>query len=149
MGIRRMVDTNKGNVSFRRLLEEVARNASLLTRAWFCSDVPVIVADTFHRGFTDLAGPGATLNPAVPRRDRDDLVAAAAAVKTFVDEHLAHTSLSPTTPPPDMTTIDAAVDLLADLLRKYLRLIDRADRDPVTPIIQIPWTRVFNQPWSS
>jgi hypothetical protein len=72
---------------------------------------------------------------------------AAANVKAYVDEHIAHSDKRPRTPLPTFAELDAALDLIGELMSKYCLLLTAAGLPDVVPTIQNDWEAVFRQPW--
>ncbi len=131
LGIQRMVDGDRRTGSFKRLLQKMAEEPMALTNEWFLGD-----ATEERRRELDLAFKTEAdtlkfghLNPAVPRADLAALTAMSAGIKCYVDQHITHAQLDPHSAMPTPSDIDAALDLLAQLLDKYTFLLrpPRAD----------------------
>jgi hypothetical protein len=84
-------------ISLARLLMQMRRGARVLSRVYFLSrygtDTNMIALGEQTWADTFAGDAGEHLDPAIPNADLDTLVTAAAAVKDFVDDHLAHRSL--------------------------------------------------------
>jgi hypothetical protein len=149
MGVRRLIDQRRGHRSLWRLVDEMARNPTVLSRRrWVAHyqrpDDPYFV-ERGGREFDDLAGVGADHVPAaVLTALKDELVNAAAVVKTYVDEHIAHTSSAPTSG----LTFAQLKEAVHDISRAYQRLglVLNATHYEYEPVIQPPWEDVFSQP---
>jgi hypothetical protein len=97
VALRRQVDTRRDVISLARLLMQMQRGARVLSRGYFLSrygtDTNMIALGEETWADTFAGDAGEHLDPAIPNADLDTLVTAAAAVKDFVDDHLAHRSL--------------------------------------------------------
>jgi hypothetical protein len=153
LALRRQVDTRRDVISLARLMMQMRRGARVLSRGYFLSRYgtdPNMVAlgeETWADTFAGDAGEH--LDPAIPSADLDTLVTAAAAVKDFVDDHLAHRSLD-AQPAQTTVTLDdlhSAIDVVGLIYRKYFGLMTGAMMLRVTPVIQGDWQAVFRQPW--
>jgi hypothetical protein len=125
LGIRRMVDGDRRTGSLKRLLQKMAEEPRALAGEWFLGDATgerrrdlelafMAEADTLKFGH---------LNPAVPRADLAALTEKTAGIKCYVDQHITHAQLDPHSAMPTPSDIDAALDLLAQLLDKYTLLL--------------------------
>lgn len=128
VGIRRMLDGDRRTGSLKRLLQKMAHEPRLLQRDWFGENPAGCGASNRDDSFTALADPYYFnhLNPAVPRADLHVLEATCHGIKRFVDQHVTHTQLDSAAATPTPAEIDAALDLLLELLSKYSRLLHRS-----------------------
>jgi hypothetical protein len=121
MMIRAMQDGDRRSYSLPNLLERVRENASEIE----CS-VP------------EMRAPGSTtVDPAAVQADLDALEAAAAEVRFIVNKALAHSDRSKFEIDwiPDPVAVDAAVQLLGDLMLKYLLILRGVKAElPTAPI---------------
>lgn len=153
--IRRLADTADNSASLGRLLDEVATNASLLTRAWYLDQWRLRVSDDdswelFHRAnasewFDRFAGAGVPHLPTeTAAHDAGRLEATVAPVKLFVDKRLAHHN-----PKYDPTLsydqISTAIDTIGDLFNKYVRFVRQVDPLPLTDLTA--WGEAFTVAW--
>jgi hypothetical protein len=139
LGIRRMVDGDRRTGSFKRLLQKMAEEPKGLAAEWFLGD-----ATGERRRELDLAFKAEAdtldfghLNPAVPRADLAALTEKTAGIKCYVDQHITHAQLDPHSTMPTPADIDAALDLLAQLLYKYEFLL-RPPRDGSVAMAAVP-----------
>jgi hypothetical protein len=153
MGVRRQADTHRDAASLGKLLQEVGDDASRITQdfwvdLWHTTDP----ADLEHarRVFAEAYGGtvATSLDPSIPAVDLDGLRAAAATVKDWVDQHVAHADASPAPTSETLTLSDIhqAVDVIGDLFKKYYLLFTAAEVE-VVPIIDPKWKLVFRVPW--
>lgn len=152
--VRRLVDLRRGTISLRRLLEDIAARPVGVTRAWFVDNYDPQLSEVLpgqgrsaaDRDFDELAGaPEAHASADVVKADLNSLREAAAAIKRYTDEHLAHHSAQPTTPVPTYADLDAAIDTIAQVADRYARLlmVGRV-MEPIVPeameaVFQVPW----------
>jgi hypothetical protein len=99
LAVRRQADTHKDVASLGKLIEEIRDDPSRITHEfwiglWDDSD-PWMLREA-ERGWTDrFAGSVCRhLDLAIPSADFDALTAAAATVKAYVDQHVAHADSS-------------------------------------------------------
>ena len=94
----------------------------------------------------DYRGADGCLDPQRIQRDIDDLRTAAEAVRVYVNQHLAHLDRHARMAVPTLAQLDAAIDLLGDVLHRYVLLTSGVDLE-ITPRLIFNWTEVFDQPW--
>ena len=150
LGIRKLNDNDPRSASFFNLMEKMARSPEKLTREWFSSGVLSGLAPGMDDAFTKVADPTCLghLDPAVVRADQSRLAKVAGDISHYVNQHVAHVQSKPNAAIPTYGDLHAAVDVMCELLRKYIHLLKRADRIECEPIFQMPWDRVFEQAWS-
>lgn len=131
MTIRAMRDGDKRSYSLRNLLERVKENAGHI-------ECPV----------PEMRSPGSTtIDPGAVQADLDALEATAAKVKVFVNKVLAHSDKSKYEVDwiPDPVAVDAAVQLLGDLMRKYALILEGVTGElPTAPVYD--WIDIFGGP---
>jgi hypothetical protein len=153
IAVRRQADTHRDAASLGKLIEEMRDDATRVTRSfwiglWRSPDDP-IDRRVAERAWADTYG-GATgthLDPAIPTADLAALTAAAANVKDYVDQHLAHADSVPTTVTLTLSDVHDAIDVIGELFRKYYTLLTAASYVDLVPIIQHDWLAAFRQPW--
>jgi hypothetical protein len=119
MRVRRLVDKDNRTISLRRLLEQLREYPDLL--AGRVTEV-------------ELAADGAELDRATAR------------VKDYVDQFIAHHDRSPIAGIPIHHELNAAIDLLVRLLRKYYGVLAGSDVDVVVHYLEDPLT-IFRFAW--
>lgn len=149
VGIRRQRDTNPDSVSMARLLQDLQANATTVTRAWFASTYtrnplgPV----AGHRDFDTFApNGGPTLDPAIVQRDFDTLQNLAKPLKKYVDKQIAHHDAKGRGVTATYGELDAALDELRRLLKRYFLLLRQGALSPDV-VNQMPRTDIFLTPW--
>ncbi len=90
---------------------------------------------------------GNHLDPSIPQGDLARLAEIAETVKSYVDQHVAHSDQKPGETMPTFNDIDAAIDVIGDLFTKYVLLLTAAGYAQLTPVIQHNWKAIFREPW--
>jgi len=148
--VRRLVDTHwKKPLSFVGLMDEIADHPEVLTRERFVQRYPknirLHVAD---RDFDNYSRPGAAhVTPSIIRNHRRRLMKAQRRLHDFVDKHVAHKDRRPLRRLPTFEELDACVDLLEELLREYIGMIEARALTQVLPVWQYDWKAPFRVPW--
>lgn len=148
--LRRLVDAHRDCISFRRLLVNLKLNPGVLTRSRFKAmfvdrDYTEHDADEL---FDQLVGPGKEY-PETPDLDAelDLLTRKTKKLVDFVDRRVAHRDRGNIQETPTIDDLNAAIDHLEDLLRKYWNLFRGFDTPQLLPIWQYDWRSVFTSPW--
>jgi hypothetical protein len=151
IAIRRQADITRGTCSLARLITELKSNATRLTRNYFVGlwgeqdEWRLREAD---RAFDELAdGEHDHLVARVPLADLARLASESAAMKTFVDEHVAHDAVEPTAEPPTFDDMNAAIDVIGEMFKKYSNVLTAGSWVYLEPTIQEDWTAIFRVPW--
>lgn len=154
VAVRRQADIHKDVASLGKLIQEIRDDRSRLTREWWIglwdSTDPWERQRAAHGWDTEYAGAvGVHLDPAIPTRDLDTLIAAAARVKAHVDEHLAHADASAVSATITVTLKDVhdPVGVIGELFQRYYTLLTAASMVVLVPAIQHDWMAVFREPW--
>jgi hypothetical protein len=153
VAVRRQADTHRDVASLGKLIEEIQDEPTRITRDFWIGlweePNPLdqhLAEQTWSQQYA--GGTGTHIDPSIPAADFDALTAAAASVKDYVDEHLAHAEAVPTTVTLTLQDIHDAIDVSGDLFRRYYLLFTAIDiLLPVAPAIQHNWKAVFTQPW--
>jgi hypothetical protein len=151
IAIRRQADVTRGTCSLARLISEVRSNATRLTREYFVGlwgEQQEVRLREAHKAFDELAG-GAHehLVARVPTGDLERLARDSAAMKTYVDEHVAHDAAEPTAELPTFADMDAAVDALGHMFKKYSNVLTAGSWVVLEPAVQEDWKAIFRVPW--
>lgn len=150
--IRRLVDRRRRSVSLVRLLDEIRQHPDVTSRArhvalW--NGDPHFEReghDNYDR-FADASGE--RIDRLMVQADIDELNGAAAAVERYVDENIAHRALAPKAAVPTFAELNAAIDAIGEIVRKYASLLRAVMLAELTPVIQYDWKAPFRQPWLS
>jgi hypothetical protein len=148
--VRRQAEVSDRVVSLGTLLTEIAGDPQRLTRQRFVGAYDWGMQWMGDEAFDErFAGPGA--DDIDPGRVADDLVRlneAAMRIKGYVDQHVAHYDRSRRLDEiPTFDNLDTAIDVLGDLLRRYILLLEQADRAMIAPVPQYDWLGPFRVPW--
>ncbi|GAB3523684.1 hypothetical protein [Arthrobacter monumenti] len=127
LGIRRMIDGDRRAGSFKRLLHKMTEATPRLARSWFLENVPAKRAVEADAVFTRLADPWKSghLDSTVTREDLRALETACTGIKRYVDQHVTHAQLDSDAGLPTAVEVDAALNMLSELLEKYSLLLNR------------------------
>jgi hypothetical protein len=161
VAIRRQAETRSSVRTLGRLVHEVAGDSQRLSRAfwvgmWNDDPGPTIPGFSQPLGIMEanrqfdkyFAGStGDHLDPTIPRDDLDSLTTAAASIKSYVDQHIAHSDAKPRPGLPTFDDLNAAIDTIGDLFRKYAGLLTASSYTELVPVHQDDWLAVFRQPW--
>jgi len=156
IAVRRQADLDARVASLARLMQQISEEPERLTRDWWLQQWGPEDDDhlSFARGrwATDFGGEiGTHLDPVTAKADLSRLSAAASSVRTYVNRHVAHSEdLDPdNAPPPAEITLgelDAAIDVIGDLFRRYLDLLVCVDMD-LHVYMSPGWLEPFRQAW--
>ena len=130
VSVRAMVDPNPASDSLLTLLTDIAAHPGDLET----TDPEMQLAGTD------------TIDPAKVLADIDRLKTAAATTKRYVNKRIAHIDRNGTPAVPAAPEIDAAVELIGELLQKYTLLLTGADLR-LGILVAFDWTSVFTVPW--
>jgi hypothetical protein len=158
VAVRRQAETDAQVCTLGRLLVEITGDSQRLTRAFWVGmwdpgpqpsglSQPLGVMEA-NRQFDEYfaCSTGEHLDPEIPRDDLTSLTAAAASVKTYVDQHVAHSDARPQPGMPTFDDLNSAIDMIGHLFRRYASLLTAASYTLV-PVHQDDWLAVFRQPW--
>lgn len=149
VGIARQVDENKHVISFMRLLKDIERNTSVITKTWFADQYAVnLHREIGERDFMINFGSGQVLDPAIVRQDIMDLSTITTGIEKYRHTRIAHktkdhnlrTSLT-------FQELDDAVDHLAKLITKYQLLLNQTGMPNLMPVVQYDWEAILRIPW--
>jgi hypothetical protein len=155
VAVRRQADTHRDVASLGKLITELADDTDRITREFWIA----LWRDPDHRWSERTAqraweeqfagSVGEHLDPTIPRGDLDALRTAAASVKAYVDEHVAHAEAKSLPPEVTLTLkqVHDAVDVIGDLFKRYYNLLTASSYLDLVPVIQDDWLAVFRVPW--
>ena len=92
-----------------------------------------------------LAGAN-TIDPAAVQADVERLKQAAASTKRYSNKYITHLDRRPNAPVPGVEEIEAAIDLVGEMLKKYMLLITGKDLE-LEPKVLFDWTGSLTVPW--
>jgi HEPN superfamily AbiU2-like protein len=156
VGIRRLTDDRRDVVSFWRLLLDLEKHATILTREWYVNEslrrAPAndLAWWRVHANAEfDLFGPNDALHasPALIRQDRDKLDTIARLARDFVNAKIAHRSVKDFDEAVTLTDLSDTLDHLGELLKRYHLLLEQAGLLTAEPEIPTDWEWVFRTAW--
>jgi hypothetical protein len=154
--VRRQADTRRDVNSLMRLLMDVRKSATAVTRDWWIDTLwrPSHEMERFEaeRQWREYFGGRAAdhLDQSILKADIADLTSAAAKVKDYVDDHVAHTSAASADPKVTLQLADVheAMKTVDRLFRRYHGLFTCSTFITTTPVEQDDFYAVFRVPWA-
>jgi hypothetical protein len=150
---RRQADIHPDAASLGKLIEQIRDDASRITREFWLG-LWDNLSDPIDRQFAEQAwdkqyagNVGAHLDPAIPTADLETLTKGAAKVKRYVDQHVAHADASPVGVTLTFAEVDAAIDGIGELFKKYSNLLTAGSYIELEAAIQHDWKAAFEVPW--
>lgn len=148
--VRRLLDRRDGTYSIRVLIEDIADNAPVLTRARFRqlysnTVIPVAAVDGYFDKL-NLRG-GDVLWARSAQLDLEALERVSQRVRDAADKRFAHYDR---TPPKELPTWGEVADCVNELERvvtRYRALIQGAPLEFEPPVLPAGWMDVFSWPW--
>lgn len=152
VAIRRQVDGDSRSISFRNLLRMLRMHPEVLSRTRYKhhfvdanSPLPEAYRD---RDYDRLVGEGRDiLNPTDLEKEIADLQMVTDGLRQYVNKRIAHYDEEHFKRVPRFNDIDAAVEFLDRLLKRYLLLFRAVHIDTALPTWQYDWTEIFRHPW--
>lgn len=147
--VRRQAEQSSRVVSLRRLLDEIAAEPERLTRQRFVGAWPPEDQARGHETFTNrFAGDvGDQLDPQIVAGDIERVETEAKSVVDHVDQYVAHTDEKPVAELATFEELNAAIDALGELFRKYALLLTGSSYATLVPVPQHNWQAIFEHPW--
>jgi hypothetical protein len=150
MAVRRQADKSADAVSLARLLTNLADNPEAMTRERFLS----LWGEDEHwrrranEQYDRYAGEGAdTISAERYRADLERFEEAARPIKDHVDRLVAHNDQRELTRPTTWEELNAAIDLLEEMLNKYMVLLTATGVPSADPVHQRDWKAAFRVAW--
>lgn len=154
LSIRRQLDVRGDTVSLRRLLADIARHPRVASRErhvsiWIDNGVNQVLKEEAHRNFDRFSGDRGRdwIDATLVRADVEKLRAVGAVAERYANEVLAHTALRQTHSVPTYADLNAAIDQIGALVKKYASLLTATVLTQLEPVIQEDWMAPFRQPW--
>jgi hypothetical protein len=149
VGIARQVDENRQVISFMRLLKDIERNATIITKKCFADQhEPNLPRQIGEAHFAESFGSGVALDPAIVKQDVADLASITAGIEKYRHTRIAHKAKDPSARTSlTFKDLDDAVDHLAKLITKYQLLLNQAGMPNLMPAIQYDWEAILRTPW--
>jgi hypothetical protein len=150
LAIRRQLDLRSDSISLRRLLTEMAKRPELLSRDHYLSffEADDHWQDYGNSGFNRLAGNGEDYVPvSVIEADLQRLQEVSQLVKRYADKMVAHADEKGLSTLPTLGEMNAAIDVIGELMNKYRTLLTAEAFATLVPVIQEDWKAPFRKPW--
>jgi hypothetical protein len=153
LGVRRLIDRDRRSISLLLLLEDIAKKPEILSRKRYAAlfEDSGLSDDTayINRCFDSLVGEG---KDCPDRRDIEHnmqkLLIIAKILIRYVNKMVAHIDKGTIRKLPTINDLDASIDCLADITKKYYAIL-HAGGVELLPVAQTPWKRIFEIPWIS
>jgi hypothetical protein len=149
VAVRRQADTHRDAASLGKLIKEIRDDPGKITRGLW--DEPPFGFEHViaQNGWAEQYGGevGDHLDPAIPTADFETLRTAAANVKAYVDEHVAHADPAAASVTLTLGQVHGAVEVIGDLFKRYYNLLTAGSYVELVPAIQHDWKAVFRVPW--
>ncbi|MDE0482396.1 MAG: hypothetical protein OXI67_07470 [Candidatus Poribacteria bacterium] len=133
------------------MLKEIIETPHLLSRERFVSLFPACIRDEANPIFDEEFPGGCAdhVDPIMVQHDLDDLKRHGARLEEFADRRVAHHDRRAPKIIPTYNELDAAIDYLKKLTRKYVLLFEARDLGDnlVARFIEDYWEEIFSQPW--
>jgi hypothetical protein len=148
--VRRQLDRTRGTVSLARLLDEVAHYPGVMTRQRHL-DVwtdPEFV-ELAHANFDLFSGARERdgIDVALVRADLARLEQLGGVVQGYVNDAITHTADQTVHAVPTFDQLNAAIDAIGDLVKKYASFLKAVTLWQFEPIIQEDWRAPFRRAW--
>lgn len=157
IAVRRQTDTDRRAVSLARLLTSMAANSTVMTRSRFAvmfadeTDNEIrreIAAHHANEQYDKFAGAGNnTIPQKVYQQDLHQFLKTAQPIKHYVDRLVAHNDQRELQTVPTYKDLNAAIDLLAESLNKYMVLLKATGVPDADPVHQADWRAAFRVAW--
>ena len=150
MAIRRQLKADKQSVSLARLLKDIAASPTIVTREWFFSlySDSVVPEAAIEKDFHSFAPVGAAhIDGQAVQADLVSLRSVGSVIESFADRLIAHDDARGVDTMPTYADLDAAIDLVYALTRKYYLMLHAGNIIDRTPTIGHNWQAVFDYPW--
>jgi hypothetical protein len=152
MAVRRQASApDRDSVSLTRLLDEIEKHPSIMSRQRFVAMYPEGLPRERLAGpdYNRLAGSsGNQVSPEIVRRDRNRLDLAVKRVNMLANKRVAHLDYrKPIDPLPTYVDLDKAIDTLGGVFNKYSVLLTGTAFLMMEPTIVVDWTAIFQVPW--
>jgi hypothetical protein len=146
MAVRRQLDLDTRSISLARLLTEIAAHPHILSRARFVALYRPEMRDVAQWEFDRHLGAGAGhVDPKDVQRDLDELRNRTEDVERYGTKRVAHLDATGPKDVPTMGELEATLDLLGWLLKKYMMLIKALSYHE--PEWTYDWKAIFREPW--
>lgn len=151
IAVRRQIKYDTQSISFVRLLKEIIENPHLASREQFVNLYRADMEDEADQIFDEQFPGGCPdhIDPITVQQDMDELEKHGGKLEEFADRRVAHHDRRTPKTIPTYSELDAAIDCLKRLTRKYVLLFEAKDLGDnlVARFIEDYWEEIFSQPW--
>lgn len=154
LSVRRQLDRTRGTVSLWRLLDEIARHPTIASRerhvaVWLDEGADPLLEREAHANFDRFAGQRNRdhIDVALVRSDLRELEEIGRVAERYANEAVAHTSVDPKRTVLTYAELNAAIDHIGDVVKKYASLLKAEILVELAPVIQYDWKAPFRQAW--
>jgi hypothetical protein len=160
IGIRRETGADRNSIGLRRSLAGLASNPRMASRAWYAQQIrrdhqgrDAWELAELDAGFNLFAAPGQPfIDAARVHQDITALEAVVRRVNAYTTKTIAHRDdilrAVPATPAVTWAELDAALDAVGNIHRKYYRLCHPGEAlGGLTPLISPGWIQMFGTAW--
>lgn len=149
MAVRRQVDRDSHSVTMARLLGEIAEHPEVLSRERYVGMFEWGMQQIGDSQFDSWSGKGgAHVGVAMVEEDLDALRTVTNSIRDYVNKHVAHfDERRASIEVPTFEDLDAAIDVLFDLYRKYGVMLTGSDHDVMELVPQYDWLAPLRIPW--
>lgn len=149
MAVRRQLKIDNSSISFVRLLQEIVNTPDVISRERFVNLYKeLVVAELADREFDRVSGESKShVDVDMVREDLERLKVLRLRCEDFADKRIAHYDSRAPRLLPTFNELDACIDHLEALLKKYLRLFRAEEESSVLPTWQYNWKEIFEISW--
>ena len=149
VGLRRLVDRTKGTVSLVRLLEDLKRNCTLLTRERYISlSEELFFREHAMQWWDELTGGGqGHVTRARINEMLKELKGASSAGERYANDYVTHHAECTHPNPPSFKEVRQALAVAARTCRWCIRLLRADDVGSPVPVLISDWLKSLSVPW--
>ncbi len=148
VGIRRQLKIDQTSISFARLLTEISKHPSFISRTYYKNLFKgSAVEDLADKQFDKYSEKGAHISASMVLSDLAKLKSVSVKIEDFVDKRVAHRDKRNPKILPKFHEVDTCIDALDQLYVKYHLIIHAASMDTLMPTYQYDWKEIFYEPW--
>jgi|ERR1044072_171542 hypothetical protein len=150
VAVRKQADNDRNSISYRRLLEGIKANPTVISRARFKKnfvDGWNYTESDADDGFDQIIGVGRQhIDPVVVDIEIKELETKTDKLRHYVNKRIAHHDKEDFTAIPKFSDLSESIDYLGDIHQRYY-LIFRCFSTELLPVWQYDWKSVFRYPW--
>lgn len=148
MGVRRQADVDQKAVSLMKLLRDMRKHATILTRERHVALYPSVMKEIAGKHFDHIArGAKNHVDPTLLQENITALQEAAKDLLPYATKTLAHLDANPPDKIPTYADLDKALDVVGTLFNRCKLILLAEGGDEVAPMILEPWKKIFDVPW--